>query len=93
MEIEVFKLLIYSYGFDAEAVHRQCFPSFCQTLIEKYGIEPNPALFSEWLMELKDKITSFQIVADDEATVTELILSLNEDALVKEKNLVMKETG
>lgn len=93
MEIEVFKLLIYSYGFDAEAVHRQCFPSFRQSVIEQYGIEPNPAAFTQWLIELKDKITSFQIVADDEATVTELILSMNEEWLLKEKNLLIKVAG
>ena len=93
MDIEVFKLMIYSYGFDAETIHKQCFPSFRQQVLEQYGIEPSPFVFTQWLIELKDRITSFQIVADDDATVSELIFLLKADDLMKEKNLSLKEAG
>ena len=93
MDIEVFKLLIYSYGFDAETIHNECFPSFRQQVIKQYSIEPNPSLFTQWLVELKDKITSFQIIVDDDAKVNDLILSLKADDIIKEKNVGMKQVS
>ena len=92
MEIEVFKLLIYSYGFDAEKIHKQCFPAFRKKVMEQYGIEPNPSLFSQWLIELMNRITSFQIVAEDDADITDILLLLKADELSKEKNL-LKQVG
>lgn len=91
MDIEVFKLLIYSYGFDAETIHKECFPFFRQMVIEQYSIEPDPYIFTQWLIELKDRITSFQIIADDDARVNDLILSMKADEIIKGKNLVMKQ--
>lgn len=93
MEIEVFKLLIYSYGFDADDITKQCFPSFRQSVYKQYGIEPSSSQFRDWLIELKNQITSFQIVTDDEAMVNDLIIAMKAEELIKQKNLLMKEAG
>ena len=93
MDIEVFKLMIYSYGFDAEIINKQCFPSFRLKVLEQFGVESSPFVFEQWLIELKERITSFQIVADDNATVADLVILLKAEDLMKEKNLHMKEAG
>ena len=93
MDIEVFKLMIYSYGFDAEAIHKECFSTFRRKVIEQFGIEPSSSQFTNWIIELNNQITSFQIIANDEADLTDLILSLKATELMKEKDLLIKEAG